>query len=109
MKPRVSIFSFVLLLLFVKTCPVFCQQIIFNKVLPPDGKTFEHVTGITQDVNGYMWYATKKGLYSYDGYHMTYKNNPLNPNSLMSNALESVFADSMALYGLAVWEQGLTG
>src|SRR6188768_274978 len=103
MKP-LPIFSFVLLLLFVDTCPVFCQQIIFNKVLLPDGKTFNHVAGITQDLNGYMWYATKKGLYSYDGYHMTsYKNNPLNPNSLGSNNLESVFADPNGI----IWIGGL--
>jgi len=34
MKPRLAIISLVLLLLFVKTLPVFCQQIIFNKVIP---------------------------------------------------------------------------
>jgi ligand-binding sensor domain-containing protein len=66
------------------------------------------VTGITQDVNGYMWYATQKGLYSYDGYHMTsYKSNPLNPNSLMSNNLESVLADSNGIIWIGSWGMGL--
>jgi ligand-binding sensor domain-containing protein/signal transduction histidine kinase len=108
MKPRLPIFSFVLLLLFVKNCSVFCQQIIFNKLIPSDGKNFKHVTGITQDVTGYMWLATKKGLYRYDGYVMTsYENNPLSSNSLMSNSLESVFADSNGIIWIGSLAMGL--
>src|SRR6188768_4230059 len=108
MKLRLPIFSFVLLLLFGQTCPVFCQQIIFNKVIPPDGKDFKWVAGITQDVNGYMWYATQKGLYRYDGYHMTtYKTNPINPNSLMSNNLVSVLADSNGIIWIGSAGRGL--
>jgi ligand-binding sensor domain-containing protein len=74
----------------------------------PDGKDFKWVAGITQDVNGYMWYATQKGLYSYDGYHMTsYKSNPLNPNSLMSNNLVSVLADSNGIIWIGIGGMGL--
>jgi ligand-binding sensor domain-containing protein/signal transduction histidine kinase len=96
MKHTLTIYLFVVLSLILKiTDPAFSQQIIFNKVIPPDGKTFDFVTGITQDADGFMWYSTKKGLYSYDGNNMTsYKNNPLNPNSIMSNLLESVYADT---------------
>ena len=95
MRIRLQIFSFVLILMCIKTSSAFSQQIIFNKVIPPDGKTFDFVTGITQDLNGIMWYSTKKGLYSYDGNHInSYKNNPLNPNSIISNLLESVYADT---------------
>ena len=94
MKPRLPIFSFVLLLLFLKTCPAFCQKIIFNKVLPRDIQTFGNVTGITQDVNGYMWFSTQKGLYSFNGYHFTsYVNNPLSPSSLAAARPESVYTD----------------
>ena len=71
------------------------SQITFNKVLPPQGKSFEHVTGITQDKLGYLWLATKRGLYKYDGYKMiVYKNNPLIPSTLISNSLECIFADT---------------
>src|SRR5579862_7015647 len=95
MKFLLHFFLFIYLLVFVTTGPALSQKIIFNKILPPDGKTFEHVTGITQDQQGYMWFASKKGLYRYDGYHMaSYKNNPLNPNSLASNILESICSDS---------------
>ena len=90
-----------LVLLFVNlSFPVHSQQINFAKVLPPDGNNFIFVTGITQDVNGFMWYSTKKGLYSYDGKNViSYKNNPLNPHSIMSNFLESVYAD----YDGTIW------
>ena len=108
MKLQLSFFLFVLLLAFVKSGPVFCQQSIFNKVIPSDGKNFTHVTGITQDVEGYMWFATKKGLYRYDGYTMiSYKNNSLNPNSLVSNLLESICADSSGMIWIGTFGAGL--
>jgi ligand-binding sensor domain-containing protein/signal transduction histidine kinase len=95
MKTRLQIYGIVLILLCLKAGSAFSQQIIFNKVPPPDGKTFDFVTGITQDLDGIMWFSTKKGLYSYDGNLVTsYKNNPLNPNSIISNLLESVYADT---------------
>ena len=96
MKNKLQISGIVLFILFVKwSCPAFGQQIVFNKVPPPDGKSFVHVTSICQDLNGYMWFATKKGLCRYDGYQIiTYKHNPLDPNSLASDLLETVCVDS---------------
>jgi class 3 adenylate cyclase/ligand-binding sensor domain-containing protein len=95
MKPRLAIISFVLLLLFVKVLPVFCQQIIFNKVLPPEGRFNPLVTCITQDIKGYMWFASPSGLFRYDGYHLsTYVHDNSDPHSLASNYVESIFADS---------------
>jgi signal transduction histidine kinase/ligand-binding sensor domain-containing protein len=108
MKSRLTIFSFVLLLFFLNSLPAFSQQVIFNKVLPPDGKPFEHVTGITQDVNGYMWLASKKGLFSYDGYNMiAYKNDPLDPNSIVSDNLEAICADTSGIIWIGTSNAGL--
>src|SRR5688500_537910 len=85
---------------FVIASSLQSQDVIFNKVLPPYGRTFTHVTGIVQDNIGFMWFATKKGLYKYDGYSMiSYKNDPLNPNSLASNFLESICMGS----GDSIW------
>jgi ligand-binding sensor domain-containing protein len=95
MKPHLAIISFVLLLLFVNTCPAFCQQIIFNKVIPPEGKFNPLVACITQGKNGYMWFGTPSGLYSYDGYRFTpYFHDNLNPHTLAANYVESLYADS---------------
>lgn len=108
MKSRLAIISFALLLLFVKTLPAFSQQIIFNKVLPPDGKFNPLVTCITQDINGYMWFATPHGLYSYDGYRfITYVHDSLNPNSLAYNYVESIYADSNGIIWVGTDGAGL--
>jgi ligand-binding sensor domain-containing protein/signal transduction histidine kinase len=84
----------ILLLLVTMSTQAIGQQIIFNKVLPPDGETFSWLNGITQDNNGFMWFATRRGIYSYDGTQMvSYKNNWLNPSSLAHNFGISIFAD----------------
>ncbi len=108
MKSRLSIISFVFLLLIVKTLPAFCQQIIFNKVRPPEGKFSPLVSCITQDVNGYMWFASPWGLYSYDGYRFTtYVHDRLNPNSLASDYVESLYADPDGMIWAGTFGAGL--
>jgi len=73
----------------------YSQNLDFEKIDSPDNSNFSFVTGITQAPNGLMWVATKNGLYSYNGHHITqYNPNPVNPNSLSSNALESIAIDS---------------
>ena len=107
MKPAV-IFFFCTLLLGLQISPVQSQQVVFNKVLPPEGRSFQHITGITQDKQGYMWLATRIGLYRYDGYNfVTYKNNPSNLNSLASNWLECVYADSSGMIWIGTYGAGL--
>lgn len=81
---------------------------VFNKVYPAEGKTFEHVTGMVQDQQGYMWFVSKKGLFKYDGYRMiSYKNNPLNSNSVGSNLLESICTDSDGMIWIGTLGAGL--
>lgn len=108
MKPRLSIGCLVLLLFFLKTSHAFGQQIIFNKVLPPEGTNFNLVTGIAQDVNGFMWFTTNQGLYSYDGYQMkSYTKDSLNSNSICNNRLESILGDSMGNVWIGSFGSGL--
>jgi len=108
MKPRLVIFSFVLLSFFLNTFPAFSQQITFNKVLPPEGKTFGLVTGITQDINGYMWFATQQGLYSFNGYQTKfYTHDSSNSNSIGNNRLESILADSIGNLWIGSFGSGL--
>jgi len=71
------------------------QDIIFNNVIPPAGRPFGWIGGITQDKNGYMWFATRLGLHRHDGYKFKlYLHDPSNLNSLSSNHLETVHAGS---------------
>lgn len=84
----------IFMLLLASASQVFCQQSAFNKVNPNEVETFA-VGGITQDLNGFMWFTTKNGLYCYDGYkYVTYKNNLLDPKSLASDTLERISADA---------------
>jgi ligand-binding sensor domain-containing protein len=84
------------------------QELFFNRVEPPEGKFFEHVTGMAQDKLGYMWLATKKGLFRYDGYQMIhYKNNPLDPNSLANDQLEAICIDTSGMIWIGTINAGL--
>lgn len=92
----------------METCPASTQEIFFNKVFPPDGKVFSHISGISQDAQGYMWFATKKGLFKYDGYQMTpYTNNPDDSNSLATNVLEAICIDSSGILWIGTLGLGL--
>lgn len=84
------------------------ENFVFNRVLPPDGTFFIHITGITQDRSGYMWFSSKKGFYRYDGYEMiNYKNDPLDANSLPTDALEAIAADKNGNIWIATLGAGL--
>lgn len=108
MRLHPPVFALVLFLLLIRTTTAYSQQIAFHKLLPPDGPDFEFVTGIGQDLNGIMWYSTKKGLYRFDGNQISsFKNNPLNPNSLASNFLESLYVDSDGTIWLGSLGKGL--
>ena len=95
-----------LLALFTLTAE--CQTIFFNKVQPPSGKNFYHITGMVQDQQGYMWLATKNGLFRYDGYQMIhYRNNPLDANSLGSDYLETICIDRTGIIWIGTFSTGL--
>jgi len=107
MKHQYPILISLLVLLFFKASSISGQQIIFNKVPYPESKTFNFVTGIVQDPNGFMWFSTKKGLYRYDGNRLiSYVNNPKNPNSLISDFTESVYADSDGIIWIGTLGKG---
>ncbi len=70
-----------------------------------DGFTFEHlsikqglsqgiVTGITQDVKGFMWFGTEDDLNRYDGYEFVHhENNPNDKNSMPDNWIRALTTD----------------
>jgi hypothetical protein len=50
----------------------------------------------------------KRGLYKYDSNNFeAYKNNPLDPNSITSNVLETIFADSTGIIWVGSLGNGL--
>jgi hypothetical protein len=44
---------------FYNSC--FQSELNFKKALPSGEANLLHITGITQDANGVMWFSTKKG------------------------------------------------
>src|SRR5438552_3168544 len=93
MKLLNHVLTFTVLILLISACPVFAQDISFNKISLPDETINEVITGITQDAHGNMWFISN-GLHRFDGVHLkSYIHDPLNPASLAINTIECVYAD----------------
>ncbi len=94
MKRRRDLFLFLYTGCLMAAQPLASQRTTFNAVIPPDENPWAIVTSITQDNQGYMWFSGN-GIHRYDGLKMvTYRNDPLNPNTLGDNSVESLFADN---------------
>ena len=109
MKNVLKQISIVLAILFVNFCPLHSQEINPIDIPLPKGTFTGIITCITQDPRGYMWFATTgTGFYRYDGYNITlYKNQPLNPNSVALNRIETMVADSAGNIWVGTFGKGL--
>ena len=99
--------SFLFITLFIDA---FAQGVEFKRI--PEFKTSEYgygcVTDITQDSEGYMWFATLNGLYRYDGYQIVaYHADATNPKSLAINWLNTVYADENGLIWIGTFGKGV--
>lgn len=84
------------------------SNIVINKVLPQEGKTIGHVTGMVQDQQGYMWLATKNGLLRYDGYQMlSYRHDPSDQNTIADEDLEAIAIDRSGIIWIGTLGRGL--
>src|SRR4051812_26283886 len=94
MKNRFHLIAVIFFFCFIKQDAIYSQQVVFSKLPPPEESRWGIVLGITQDKQGYMWFACTQGLYRYNGYNIVaYKHNPLKANSLSSDYLECIFVD----------------
>lgn len=58
----------------------------FERFTTADGFAANAVNGIYQDSQGFMWFATRQGLYKYDGYRFTaYRHDEDDPASLSTD------------------------
>ncbi len=87
----------------------FAQDIHFATVDPPKENPWTAgVLAMTQDPQGYLWFATKEGVYKYDGHQFTsYQHEPSNPNSLSLNWVETIFADKSGIIWIGTFGNGL--
>ncbi len=80
----------------------FAQDIHFNLVKRSSDEIGSVILGMTQDEQGFLWFATTNGLYKYDGYqYSSYHNEPLNSNSLAADGIECITADKAGYLWLA--------
>ncbi len=54
--------------LFIGLCSCYAQGYIYQNFDTTNGLSSSQVYDITQDKNGYLWFATDRGLTRYDGY-----------------------------------------
>ena len=91
---------FILVLFFVPRGNASAEErVIFDHITVMDGLVDNHVSGIVQDRNGYLWFGTQNGLNRYDGKSFRiYDNQPFNPNSLPHNQIQTLFLDPQYPY-----------
>lgn len=105
---RKSLHHLLLILLLFSTNLILAQQATFNKVEFPVGSFSGLVGGIAQDNNGYVWLATKGGLYRYDGYRFEmYANDPSDPHSISTMNVENVYADPNGIIWVVTYVNGV--
>src|SRR5258705_3101446 len=106
MRLPFSIFFFISFLLFHFLS--FAQDIHFNLVTRSQDDLGSQITGMTQDAQGYLWFATGNGLYKYNGYQYSFfHNEPLNPNSPAADNIQCVAADKAGYIWLGTSQSGL--
>lgn len=86
------------------------RQIKFNLVEGAGDVSLGKINAITQDPNGYMWFAdmTKSCITRYDGYRMiSYRHDPINSNSLAGTYPETIIADQAGNIWVGFYGMGL--
>ncbi len=100
--------SAIICLLSINANLLWAQQITFHLVPPLEDNPWTWIGGITQDLQGYMWFASAQGLTHFDGYKVThYMHSRSNNNSLVNNKVESICADSKGIIWAGTFGYGL--
>jgi len=67
----------------------------FSQLSTLDGLSNSNVFGVTQDHQGFIWFATEDGLNRFDGKSfVTYRHNANNKHSIADNIIRKIFIDS---------------
>lgn len=86
------------------------QNIKFNLVEGAGETSLGKINSITQDPNGYMWFAdmTKSCITRFDGYRMvSFRHDPLNANSLSGTYPEVISSDQAGNIWIGFYGMGL--
>ena len=70
------------------------QQYLFTNITAKEGLASNHVSGIVQDEQGYIWIGTLNGLQRYDGNrYLTFRHNPADTSSIPDNNISFIHFD----------------
>jgi len=84
------------------------NSIKFTKISLENGLSQSTVNAIIQDRTGFMWFATIDGLNKYDGYSIKiFRHRPDDPNSVVSNAINTIYEDSEGLLWIGTQNNGV--
>lgn len=71
------------------------DQLKFSQLSTIDGLSNSNVFSITQDNQGFIWFATEDGLNRFDGNNfITYRHDVNNKHSISNNFIRKIFIDS---------------
>ena len=94
MKKHIALLFFLLL----SSDLLMAQSYIVKRLSVEQGLSNSHVVGITQDQQGFLWFATEEGLNRFDGTRfITYYKNDIslqNNQGISGNELNRVYADT---------------
>lgn len=85
------------------------QQVSITAIPISVDRSFTNIVGMCQDNKGFLWLADNyNGLLRYDGSNLiSYKSNPRNPNSLVSDNLECLYAGPKGNIWIGSFQNGL--
>ncbi len=70
------------------------QDYLFHQLRIEDGLSQSTILASLQDIDGYLWFATRSGLNRYDGYKfVVFLNDPNDTTSISDDAINSLFED----------------
>lgn len=105
---RLTLLLAIAILLWAPFAVAQSQRLRFERLTPDDGLPHDNVYAITQDRNGFLWFATEDGLTRYDG--ETFRVFAHDRGNSASIAASDISTLAMARDGtmwLATWGEGL--
>jgi signal transduction histidine kinase/ligand-binding sensor domain-containing protein/DNA-binding response OmpR family regulator len=67
----------------------------FRRISPLGGFTYGAINSIAEDVNGFIWFGTVRGLYRYNTVEVQkFVNDPKDSTTIPNNSIRSIFCDS---------------
>jgi signal transduction histidine kinase len=91
MRCRFHLPVFIVLLLLIKVFPASCRDIRFNKVSMPDESINGLTSGITQDLQGNIWFASTVSINTKKLYNNVEIRIADNGNGILQKMIDKIF------------------